>query len=164
MVVTMTVELVSQLVVRWVGLDVTNSLLLSLVQTVITDTTCVTYSYFILFQIFSLLTLLLLTFLNYFRYCNYYATISILYFFRYHTTAMVSSSYKTQQHVITPHKRRGPIAAEFSSPGPASINLPGLIGCKQLIKSCIFVTYLQKLNFLNSFAFNKSFPRQCLDL
>merc|ERR1711971_794305 len=29
---------------------------------------------------------------------------------------------------ITPHKRRGPIAAEFSTPGPASIALPGLIG------------------------------------
>ena len=63
MVVTMTVELVSQLVVRWVGLDVTNSLLLSLVQTVITDTTCVPHSYHILFQILSLLTLLLLNFI-----------------------------------------------------------------------------------------------------
>ena len=31
---------------------------------------------------------------------------------------------------ITPHKRRGPIAAEFSTPGPASIALPGLIGSK----------------------------------
>jgi len=32
--------------------------------------------------------------------------------------------------VITPHKRRGPIAAEFQSPGPAAINLPGLFGSK----------------------------------
>lgn len=31
---------------------------------------------------------------------------------------------------ITPHKRRGPIAAEFSSPGPAAIALPGLFGSK----------------------------------
>lgn len=42
---------------------------------------------------------------------------------------MVSRS-KAQQHVITPHKRRGPIAAEFSSPGPASVKLPGLFGCE----------------------------------
>ena len=32
--------------------------------------------------------------------------------------------------VITPHKRRGPIAAEFQTPGPAAINLPGLFGSK----------------------------------
>ena len=42
---------------------------------------------------------------------------------------MVSRS-KAQQHVITPHKRRGPIAAEFSTPGPASVKLPGLFGSK----------------------------------
>ena len=30
----------------------------------------------------------------------------------------------------TPHKRRGPIAAEFSGPGPAAIALPSLIGSK----------------------------------
>eukprot|EP00092_Neocalanus_flemingeri_P049666 GFUD01057164.1.p1 GENE.GFUD01057164.1~~GFUD01057164.1.p1 ORF type:complete len:114 (-),score=28.29 GFUD01057164.1:88-393(-) len=35
---------------------------------------------------------------------------------------------KKQNFVITPHKRRGPIAAEFQSPGPAAFNLPGLIG------------------------------------
>ena len=34
------------------------------------------------------------------------------------------------KYEITPHKRRGPIAAEFSTPGPASIALPGLIGSK----------------------------------
>ena len=39
---------------------------------------------------------------------------------------MVSS--KSKQHIITPHKRRGPIAAEFASPGPASISLPGYFG------------------------------------
>ena len=44
---------------------------------------------------------------------------------------MVSRS-KAQQHVITPHKRRGPIAAEFSTPGPASVKLPGLFGSKHL--------------------------------
>jgi len=37
--------------------------------------------------------------------------------------------------VITPHKRRGPIAAEFQSPGPASINLPGLFGNQCLNES-----------------------------
>ena len=42
---------------------------------------------------------------------------------------MVASRSK-QAHQITPHKRRGPIAAEFSSPGPASIALPGLFGSK----------------------------------
>ena len=30
----------------------------------------------------------------------------------------------------TPHKRRGPIAAEFSGPGPAAIALPSLFGSK----------------------------------
>ena len=39
----------------------------------------------------------------------------------------------------TPHKRRGPIAAEFSGPGPASIALPSLIGSKSYI--CAFLTY-----------------------
>ena len=33
----------------------------------------------------------------------------------------------------TPHKRRGPIAAEFSGPGPAAIALPSLIGSKSCI-------------------------------
>merc|ERR1719187_3227446 len=37
--------------------------------------------------------------------------------------------------VITPHKRRGPIAAEFQSPGPAAINLPGLFGNQCLKES-----------------------------
>merc|ERR1711892_444199 len=37
--------------------------------------------------------------------------------------------------VITPHKRRGPIAAEFQSPGPAAINLPGLFGNQCLTES-----------------------------
>ena len=46
---------------------------------------------------------------------------------------MVASRSK-QAHQITPHKRRGPIAAEFSSPGPASIALPGLFGSKNNVK------------------------------
>nr|AGM32679.1 uncharacterized protein [Coptotermes formosanus] len=33
-----------------------------------------------------------------------------------------------QQHPWTPTKRRGPIAAEYSSPGPACVTLPNLIG------------------------------------
>merc|ERR1711892_84005 len=37
--------------------------------------------------------------------------------------------------VITTHKRRGPIAAEFQSPGPAAINLPGLFGNQCLNES-----------------------------
>jgi hypothetical protein len=33
-----------------------------------------------------------------------------------------------QQQPWTPTKRRGPIAAEYSSPGPACVTLPNLIG------------------------------------
>ena len=41
-----------------------------------------------------------------------------------------------QNFVYVPHKRRGPISAEFKSPGPAAFNLPGTIGSKwvQLLK------------------------------
>ena len=46
---------------------------------------------------------------------------------------MVASKSK-QVFDITPHKRRGPIAAEFSTPGPASIALPGLFGSKNSIQ------------------------------
>ena len=47
----------------------------------------------------------------------------------------ITREYKMGRHassnfVITPHKRRGPIAAEFQSPGPAAINLPTLFGSK----------------------------------
>ena len=35
-----------------------------------------------------------------------------------------------QNFVFTPHKRRGPISAEFQSPGPAAFNIPGTIGSK----------------------------------
>ena len=38
--------------------------------------------------------------------------------------------HASSNFVITPHKRRGPIAAEFQSPGPAAINLPTLFGSK----------------------------------
>ena len=42
---------------------------------------------------------------------------------------------------ITPHKRRGPIAAEFSSPGPAAIALPGLFGSEYTVDPpFIFIT------------------------
>lgn len=34
----------------------------------------------------------------------------------------------SQNGTFTPHKRRGPIAAEFSGPGPAAISLPTLFG------------------------------------
>ncbi|KAL7635944.1 UNVERIFIED_CONTAM: hypothetical protein RMT77_013761 [Armadillidium vulgare] len=37
---------------------------------------------------------------------------------------------KNTQFVWTPTKRRGPIAAEFSTPGPAAINLPPTFGSK----------------------------------
>lgn len=33
-----------------------------------------------------------------------------------------------QQRQWTPTKRRGPIAAEFSGPGPAAVALPTLVG------------------------------------
>lgn len=33
-----------------------------------------------------------------------------------------------QQRPWTPTKRRGPIAAEFQGPGPASVTLPSTIG------------------------------------
>ena len=33
-----------------------------------------------------------------------------------------------QPFVYVPHKRRGPISAEFKSPGPAAFNIPGTIG------------------------------------
>ena len=39
-----------------------------------------------------------------------------------------------QNFVYTPHKRRGPISAEFTSPGPAAISLPGTIGSKFVLK------------------------------
>ncbi|XP_018336730.1 outer dense fiber protein 3 isoform X4 [Agrilus planipennis] len=37
-----------------------------------------------------------------------------------------------QQRPWTPTKRRGPIAAEFASPGPASVSLPSTIGTRPL--------------------------------
>lgn len=41
-----------------------------------------------------------------------------------------------QQRQWTPTKRRGPIAAEFSGPGPAAVALPTLVGefCLKIIK------------------------------
>ena len=57
-----------------------------------------------------------------------------------------------QNFVYTPHKRRGPISAEFTSPGPAAISLPGTIGSKSVLKYHI---HIQKrddwnLNYSNS--------------
>jgi len=43
--------------------------------------------------------------------------------------------HASSNFVITPHKRRGPIAAEFQSPGPAAINLPTLFGNQCLKES-----------------------------
>jgi len=43
--------------------------------------------------------------------------------------------HANQNFVITPHKRRGKIAAEFQTPGPAAINLPGLFGNQCLNES-----------------------------
>ena len=63
---------------------------------------------------------------------------------------MVSRS-KAQQHVITPHKRRGPIAAELSTPGPASVKLPGLFGSKHLR---IVQGFFSSLNCIALFIFN----------
>lgn len=38
-----------------------------------------------------------------------------------------------EQRPWTPTKRRGPIAAEMSSPGPACVQLPQLLGMDQII-------------------------------
>ena len=46
------------------------------------------------------------------------------------TTEHRMGRHASSSFVITPHKRRGPIAAEFQSPGPAAINLPTLFGSK----------------------------------
>ena len=53
-----------------------------------------------------------------------------------------------QSRAWTPHKRRGPIAAEFSGPGPAAIALPSLFGSKfwfsltnlSLIFACMYIS------------------------
>ena len=49
-----------------------------------------------------------------------------------------------QNFVYTPHKRRGPISAEFTSPGPAAISLPGTIGSK--LKFYIPIFIIQKID------------------
>merc|ERR1711892_765172 len=43
-------------------------------------------------------------------------------------TFSIMSDRKKQAFQITPHKRRGPIAAEFQSPGPAAVSLPSAFG------------------------------------
>jgi len=48
-----------------------------------------------------------------------------------------------QQRPWTPTKRRGPIAAEFSSPGPASVALPGLVGKNICVQ--VFILLLECL-------------------
>merc|ERR1712186_31347 len=43
-------------------------------------------------------------------------------------TADHTMGRSNQPFVYVPHKRRGPISAEFKSPGPAAFNIPGTIG------------------------------------
>ena len=62
----------------------------------------------------------------------------------------ITREYKMGRHassnfVITPHKRRGPIAAEFQSPGPAAINLPTLFGSK-------YSQYKIEINYCSAWA------------
>lgn len=47
-----------------------------------------------------------------------------------------------EQRPWTPTKRRGPIAAELSSPGPACVQLPQLLG--KLKATILFLFYLFK--------------------
>lgn len=49
-----------------------------------------------------------------------------------------------EQRPWTPTKRRGPIAAEMSSPGPACVQLPQLLG-KQLIVIILYNSWALKL-------------------
>lgn len=39
------------------------------------------------------------------------------------------------QRPWTPTKRRGPIAAEYNSPGPACVSLPSYIGKSHILQS-----------------------------
>ena len=48
-----------------------------------------------------------------------------------------------QQHTWTPTKRRGPIAADYSSPGPACVTLPNLIG-ESLLQKITFHTRFEQ--------------------
>lgn len=45
-----------------------------------------------------------------------------------------------EQRPWTPTKRRGPIAAEMSSPGPACVQLPQLLGNVSIVKSIRLMT------------------------
>lgn len=45
-----------------------------------------------------------------------------------------------EQRPWTPTKRRGPIAAEMSSPGPACVQLPQLLG-KMISNACLIVFF-----------------------
>jgi hypothetical protein len=51
-----------------------------------------------------------------------------------------------QQQPWTPTKRRGPIAAEYSSPGPACVTLPNLIGESLLHQSLADHTFVQPVS------------------
>lgn len=55
-----------------------------------------------------------------------------------------------EQHAWTPTKRRGPIAAEHSSPGPACVQLPNLLGMTHQTKSLtiIYVLVCYLIDFL----------------
>jgi hypothetical protein len=59
----------------------------------------------------------------------------VLFPFYFYFCWLVVCSMGGQSRNWTPHKRRGPIAAEFSGPGPAAIALPSLFGSKCFLLS-----------------------------
>merc|ERR1711992_236718 len=54
---------------------------------------------------------------------GYFHSLTVVSFSADHTMGR-----SNQPFVYVPHKRRGPISAEFKSPGPAAFNIPGTIG------------------------------------
>lgn len=50
-----------------------------------------------------------------------------------------------EQRPWTPTKRRGPIAAEMSSPGPACVQLPQLLGNVSIVKSIRLMTHWNRV-------------------
>jgi len=51
------------------------------------------------------------------------------------------------QRPWTPTKRRGPIAAEYSSPGPACVTLPSLVG--KYLYYILYTSYKNSTILLN---------------
>ena len=60
----------------------------------------------------------------YYKTCSNFYSFYLLFSF----SADHTMGRSNQPFVYVPHKRRGPISAEFKSPGPAAFNIPGTIG------------------------------------